>query len=246
MTAPLLDIHIQDKHHGSRPVLAGIRLQVAQGDTLALVGASGCGKSSLLRIVSGLDRDYRGEVLLDGQTVRGPTPGIRLVFQEPRLFPWLTVAENIAFDATEPVTRSRPRVDALLEEVGLGGLGARLPKALSGGQAQRVAIARGLFTRPQVLLLDEPFSAVDAFTRLKLQELLGRVTQAHGITTLVVTHDIEEAVLLGSRVAVLRAAPGQVSQVVPVAASWPRDRASPGVAVAARSVRAALEAVHAL
>jgi sulfonate transport system ATP-binding protein len=123
----------------------------------------------------------------------------------------LTVAENIAFDATEPVTRSRPRVETLLEEVGLSGLGDRLPKALSGGQAQRVAIARGLFTRPQVLLLDEPFSAVDAFTRLKLQDLLGRVTRAHGITTLVVTHDIDEAVLLGSRVVVLQAAPGQVS-----------------------------------
>ncbi|WP_022981130.1 ATP-binding cassette domain-containing protein, partial [Ideonella sp. B508-1] len=144
------------------------------------------------------------------------------------------------------VARHAARVDALLDEVGLAGLGERLPKALSGGQAQRVAMARGLFTHPRVLLLDEPFSAVDAFTRLKLQELLGRVTRAHGITTLVVTHDIDEAVLLGSRVAVLQAAPGQIAQVLTVDAPWPRDRASPGVERATGAVHEALCAVHAL
>lgn len=246
MTEPLLDIRIQSKHHGGRAVLAEICLQVARGETLALVGASGCGKSSLLRIVSGLDRDYLGQVLLAGQAVRDPTPEIRFVFQEPRLFPWLTVAENIAFDAGGPMARHGPRVNALLEEVGLVGLGDRLPKALSGGQAQRVAIARGLFAHPRVLLLDEPFSAVDAFTRLRLQELLGRVTRAHGITTLVVTHDIDEAVLLGSRVVVLQAAPGQVAQLLPVNAPWPRGRNSPGVGEAASAVREALAAAHAL
>lgn len=246
MNEPLLDIHVQGKRYGSRPILADIHLQVAQGETLALVGASGCGKSSLLRIVSGLDRDYRGQVLLSGQPVHGPTPEIRFVFQEPRLFPWLTVTENITFGAPGPAARNRARAEALLDEVGLSGLGDSLPKALSGGQAQRVAIARGLFTHPQVLLLDEPFSAVDAFTRLKLQDLLGKVTRAHGITTLVVTHDIDEAVLLGSRVVILQAAPGQVSGVLSVNAPWPRDRDTPGVTQAASGVREALAAVHAL
>ncbi|WP_051049209.1 ATP-binding cassette domain-containing protein [Ideonella sp. B508-1] len=121
MNEPLLDIHVQGKRYGNRPILADIHLQVAQGETLALVGASGCGKSSLLRIVSGLDRDYRGQVLLSGQPVHGPTPEIRFVFQEPRLFPWLTVAQNVAFDAGGPVARHRARVDALLDEVGLHG-----------------------------------------------------------------------------------------------------------------------------
>lgn len=245
MSAPLLDVHVQRKAFGTRTILADVQLQVQLGETIALVGASGCGKSSLLRIASGLDRAYTGQVTLAGQPVTRPTRDIRFIFQEPRLFPWLTVAQNIAFDEAG----RRPhqaQVEALLDEVGLSGYGKHLPKALSGGQAQRVAIARGLYTRPRVLLLDEPFSAVDAFTRVRLQELLRRVTHTHGITVLIVTHDIDEAVVLGDRVVVLQAAPSRITDDLAVPIPRPRDREAASVVATARRVREALAAAHAL
>lgn len=240
----LLDVHVRRKLFGGHEVLQGIRLSLHQGECVTLVGASGCGKSTLLRIVAGLERDFDGEVKLQGKPTHGPTRDIRFVFQEPRLFPWLTVAGNVAFDARGPLDTAR--VDALLEEVGLAGLGGRLPKELSGGQAQRVAIARGLFVQPRVLLLDEPFSAVDAFTRLKLQELLLRVARAHDIAVLMVTHDIDEAVYLGHRVLVFEANPGRISAPVDVALPRPRDRDGPELGAAVATVRQALHRAHAL
>jgi len=211
MTAPLLDVHLHRHAFGDRTVLRHLRLQVDTGEVVALVGASGCGKSTLLRIVAGLETGHEGSVELDGRLLDGPTRDVRFVFQEPRLFPWLTVAQNVAFDlGGGPADAAvRQRVTALLAEVGLSGLGEHLPKQLSGGQAQRVAIARGLFARPRVLLLDEPFSAVDAFTRIRLQDLLLQVARAHDITLVLVTHDVDEAVHLADRVLVLEAgAPG--------------------------------------
>lgn len=242
---PLLSLQVQRKAFGPRTVLQDVSLQLQAGECVALVGASGCGKSTLLRIVAGLDRDHQGRVLLAGTPVTAPTRDIRFVFQEPRLFPWLTVAGNVAFD-DDAARSQRPRVEALLEEVGLAGLADRLPKQLSGGQAQRVAIARGLFVQPRLLLLDEPFSAVDAFTRLRLQALLRRVAQAHGITVLLVTHDIDEAVALADRVLVFEADPGRIAAQVPVTLPHPREADAPGVADAARAVRHALHAAHAL
>lgn len=221
-----------------RDVLRDLRLTVAAGERVALVGASGCGKSTLLRIVAGLDRDVDGAVRLDGRLITAPTREIRFVFQEPRLFPWLTVARNVAFDVGGGSSVDTDRVEALLDEVGLAGLGARLPKQLSGGQAQRVAIARGLYAQPRVLLLDEPFSAVDAFTRTRLQDLLLRVTRAHGITVLMVTHDIDEAVRLSDRVVVLQSDPGRVGAVV--------DSPPTATAAAAQAVRQALHDAQAL
>ncbi|HET7868597.1 MAG TPA: ATP-binding cassette domain-containing protein [Burkholderiaceae bacterium] len=151
----LLDLQVRRKAYGDRTVLQDVALSLHDGEFVALVGASGCGKSTLLRIAAGLDRGFDGQVRLAGQPVLRPTREIRFVFQEPRLFPWLNVARNVAFDLGGP--QSDPaRVEALLAEVGLAGLGERLPKQLSGGQAQRVAMARGLFVQPQVLLLDEP------------------------------------------------------------------------------------------
>ena len=241
----LLDVHVRGKRFGSRDVLRQIRLQLREGEVVSLVGASGCGKSTLLRLIAGLDRDFDGSVLLDGKPVREPTRDIRFVFQEPRLFPWLSVARNIAFDL-EGDAASDARVAALLEEVGLSGLGDRLPKQLSGGQAQRVAIARGLFVQPRVLLLDEPFSAVDAFTRLRLQDLLLRVVQHHRITVLLVTHDIAEAVRLSDRVLVLEADPGRISAELPVSVAHPRDQDDPSTLVANADVRQALQAAHAI
>ena len=168
----LLDVRVQSKRYGARAVLDDMALRLAPGEIVSLVGPSGCGKSTLLRIVAGLDRDYAGAVRLNGALQSGPSSQVGVIFQEPRLLPWLSVADNISFPqrARGDV---RAQVDALLEEVGLRVAdGALWPKQLSGGMAQRVAIARGLFQQPQLLLLDEPFSAVDAITRMRLQDLL--------------------------------------------------------------------------
>jgi sulfonate transport system ATP-binding protein len=244
MTSPLLNVDVHHKRFAHREVLRDVQLHLHAGEVVSLVGASGCGKSTLLRLIAGLDRQYSGSMQLDGKAVSSTTRDIRFVFQEPRLFPWLSVADNIAFDLNG--ARHHPaRVDALLDEVGLTGFGDRLPKQLSGGQAQRVAIARGLFVQPRLLLLDEPFSAVDAFTRIKLQELLLRVASTHQITVLLVTHDIDEAVCLSDRVLVLEADPGRIVAELPVGLSRPRDRDAAETAQAVATVRHALQAAHA-
>ncbi|MDR7307429.1 ABC transporter ATP-binding protein [Rhodoferax saidenbachensis] len=242
----VLEARIQAKHFGSKHVLAPIQLQIAAGEVVSLVGASGSGKSTLLRIVAGLERAFSGEVSLDGQRLTGRSPDIGFIFQEPRLFPWLSVADNVAFAEPSPTAATRARVSELLTEVGLAGYEAALPKELSGGQAQRVAIARGLFTQPRVLLLDEPFSAVDAFTRMKLQDLLTRIARHHGITLLLVTHDIDEAVYLSDRVLVLEANPGTVRESVALNLPQPRDRTDPALSQARVQVLAALQRVHAI
>lgn len=247
MSAPAgsLRVRVDAKSFGGAAVLSHVRLALAPGEIVSLVGASGCGKSSLLRIIAGLDTDYQGSVQLDDQPVLGVSRDIGFVFQEARLFPWLTVAENVAFDMGR-AGRGDTKALALLEEVGLAGLDARLPKQLSGGQAQRVAIARGLYHAPRVLLLDEPFSAVDAFTRMKLQDLLVALARRHGITVLLVTHDAEEAVLLSERVLVLEAGPGRIAHEVRVELPYPREREGAAVAALRGQVLAALHAAHAI
>jgi sulfonate transport system ATP-binding protein len=229
-----LEIVVDEKRYGERVVLKNLRLELARGEIVSLVGPSGCGKSTLLSIVAGLDKGARATVRLDGAALAGAGSrdgdGIGFVFQEPRLFPWLDVARNIAFGggAAPPAAAA---VDALLAEVGLAGYGAHLPRQLSGGQAQRVAIARGLYTRPRVLLLDEPFSAVDAITRIKLQDLLARVARERGLSVLLVTHDIDEAVHLSDRIVLLDRQAGPPRAELPVALARPRAR---GDAEAAR------------
>lgn len=223
----LLEATIHDKRYCERQVLRNLHLRVREGEIVSLIGASGCGKSTLLSIISGLDLDFSGSVRLAGVEQKGATSDIGFIFQEPRLFPWLTVAQNIAF-ASGNVKQASKEIDASLTEVGLEGYADALPKQLSGGQAQRVAIARGLFTQPKLLLLDEPFSAVDAFTRIKLQELLLRVARQHGLTVLLVTHDIDEALHLSDRVLLLNNEAGPIAQqyVLPGASfsAGPRDR----------------------
>ena len=240
----LLDVHLHRKQFGDKLVLQNVRLQLDAGEVVTLVGASGCGKSTLLRVIAGLDTDHDGEVHLRAERLQGLTRDIRFIFQEPRLFPWLTVAQNVAFDIGAAGHRD-PRVGELLREVGLDGLGNAMPKQLSGGQAQRVAIARGLFTQPALLLLDEPFSAVDAFTRMKLQDLLLQVAHAHGVTVLVVTHDIDEAVHLSDRVLVLEANPGTVRADVAIDLPRPRRRDPADALPFTTRVRDALQAAHA-
>jgi sulfonate transport system ATP-binding protein len=241
----LLDVHVHSKHHGSRLILQDLNLQVDSGRIVTLVGASGCGKSTLLRLIAGLDTDYRGVIRLNDQAVHGITDDIGLIFQEPRLFPWLTVAQNIGFDLTGRGHKD-PRVTELLADVGLSGYEEALPKQLSGGQAQRVAIARGLFRRPRLLLLDEPFSAVDAFTRMKLQDTLTRVVQQHGVTVLMVTHDLDEAVFLSDSVVVLDQVPGPVTGTLDLYLPRPRRRDDDALSQSRTQLLRVLQQAHAL
>jgi sulfonate transport system ATP-binding protein len=240
MTA-LLDIVIDEKRYGIRPVLQGMRLQLEPGEIVSLIGASGCGKSSLLSIAAGLDPHYRGSVRLRGQAMNGPQAEIGLIFQEPRLFPWLTVAQNIAFGARTP---EPARITALLDEVGMAGYADVLPKQLSGGQAQRVALARGLYTSPRVLLLDEPFSAVDAFTRMRLQDLLARVARERRLTVLLVTHDLDEALYLSDRIVLMDGRPGPARAEYRVDLARPRARAERVGPALKAAILDCLHAVH--
>jgi sulfonate transport system ATP-binding protein len=209
MSAPLLTLDVDSKHYGTRVVLDTLRLTVAPGEIVSLVGPSGCGKSTLLRIAAGLDLDYSGTLSLDGERLRGPSARVGVIFQEARLLPWLSVADNVGF-AAGPHGGRDPRVTALLSEVGLAGHEQTLPKALSGGMAQRVALARGLFGAPELLLLDEPFSAVDAITRERLQALLLELAQRHATAVLLVTHDLDEALFVSDRVLLMAADPGRI------------------------------------
>ena len=243
--AAVLDVHVADKRYAERRILDDVRLRLAAGEIVSLVGASGCGKSTLLRIVAGLDRDYAGSVRLDGVPQAAPSRAVGFVFQEPRLFPWRRVADNVAFEAGGAL-RNDPRVDGLLREVGLADHAQALPRQLSGGQAQRVALARALYGAPRVLLLDEPFSAVDAFTRLKLQEVLLSLVRRHQVAALLVTHDIDEAVTLSDRIVVLEADPGRVREEVVVTAARPRRPDSVEFASLRAQVLHVLHAAHAL
>jgi sulfonate transport system ATP-binding protein len=222
--------------------LDGISLSVVPGEILAVVGGSGCGKSTLLRLLSGLDLPTQGRVALDGDVVVSPHEKIGIVFQEPRLFPWLTVAANVGFGlADRPKAERAERVARQLDRVGLADKATVWPRELSGGQAQRVALARALVMRPEVLLLDEPFSALDAFTRLDLQDHLLDLWADAKPTLIVVTHDVDEAVVLADRVVVMRPQPGRVFAEIAIDLARPRDRQSAAYDFAKRRVLAALD-----
>jgi len=218
MPHALLDIHVARKTFATTTVLNDIHLQLQPRETVSLLGPSGCGKSTLLRIVAGLEKDFEGQLL-------SHTEQLAFVFQEARLMPWLTVQQNIGFSDDDHYDKAW--VAQLIEEVGLSGFADALPKALSGGMAQRVAIARGLYSRPRVLLLDEPFSAVDAFTRMKLQDLLLQLAERHAIALLLVTHDVDEALYLSDRVLVMDNRPSRIRQELAVQLPHPRDRRDP-------------------
>lgn len=205
--------------------LNAINLTVQSGEILSFVGTSGCGKSTLLRIIAGLDVPTSGRVLIHQQLITSPHPEISIVFQEARLMPWLTVRENVQFGLwTLNKAEKNQRVEDTLIKVGLREFSHLLPRELSGGMAQRVAIARSLVTQPSILLLDEPFSALDAFTRIKLQEHLLEIWQYDRPTLILVTHDIEEALVLSDRIVVMRGNPGHIHQEFILDLPRPRKR----------------------
>jgi len=213
---------------GGAPVqaLMPVDLSVAEKDFITILGPSGCGKSTLLRIVAGLDHPSEGRVLLDGRELKGPGPDRGMVFQSYTLFPWLTVAENIAFGLREkgvPEARRKEIVANYMQLVGLKGFENHWPKQLSGGMQQRTAIARALANDPEILLLDEPFGALDNQTRGLMQELLLGIWERERKTVLFVTHDIEEAIFMASRVIVMSARPGRIKSDVTVDLPHPRS-----------------------
>jgi sulfonate transport system ATP-binding protein len=212
---------------GSVQALANIQLDVEAGRFISIIGASGCGKSTLLRIIAGLETGYDGRVSLGGQAISGPGLDRGVIFQEHRLLPWLTVEANVAFGLKAlPKEEIRQRVREHLELVGLSAFATAYPHQLSGGMAQRVAIARALVNKPQVLLLDEPFGALDAMTKIQMQQEVLRIWELERTTMILVTHDIDEAIFLGDEVVVMSARPGTIKQVLPVRLPRPRDRSS--------------------
>jgi NitT/TauT family transport system ATP-binding protein len=223
-------------------------LDVGAGEFICLIGASGCGKSTLLRIIAGFERPSEGCVLVDGRAVTGPGPDRGMVFQDYGLFPWLSVRGNIGFG---PAARGKSRaevaatVERYLDIVGLRRFADAFPHQLSGGMKQRVAIARVLANEARVVLMDEPFGALDAMTRERLQDELLELWQRTGLTVLFVTHSIEEAIFLADRVVVMSPGPGRIVSDIPIDLARPRDVSSPAFNELRRSLGALLHSDHA-
>jgi ABC-type nitrate/sulfonate/bicarbonate transport system ATPase subunit len=225
------------------PVLAGVDLAIRPNEFVALVGRSGCGKTTLLNIVAGLEAPSEGEVRVGGALVTGPGQGKGVVFQGNALFPWLTAAGNVAFAARNrglPSAQAKALAAELLALVGLHGAGQKYPVELSGGMQQRVAIARALALDPAILLMDEPFGALDEITRTEMQDELLRVWEARRKTVVFVTHSITEALILADRVIVLAPRPGRIVLERRLPAARPRRRADPALAGLAEEIWEAL------
>ena len=213
---------------GTVQALGNIDLRIEPGQFISIIGGSGCGKSTLLRIIAGLETDYTGKVALDGEAMSKPGLDRGRVFQEHRLLPWLTVEQNIALGLNGLSRKEvRERIDEHLALVGLEGFAKAYPAQLSGGMSQRVAIARALVNRPKILLLDEPFGALDAMTKILMQNEIQRIWLAEKMTMILVTHDIDEAVFLGDKVFIMSSRPGTIRKTLSIHLSHPRDRLSP-------------------
>jgi ABC-type nitrate/sulfonate/bicarbonate transport system ATPase subunit len=211
-----------------RPVLDGVSFSLAAGELVSLIGPSGCGKSTLLRLIAGLDSPDSGELLIGLEPITHPSAERGLVFQDPNLFPWLTVRRNIqaGLVARGVLHERRDEVDELMRLVGLEVFANAYPHHLSGGMAQRAALARALINHPRVLLLDEPLGALDAFTRMRMQDEVLRLWQRRRTTMLLVTHDIDEAIYMSDRIMIMTPRPGRIERTISVALDRPRQRTS--------------------
>ena len=221
-------------------------LEVKRGEIVALVGTSGCGKSTFLRLVAGLDQPQSGKIICNGTEVTGPHVDRGFVFQDANLFPWLTVYDNIAFGlkARKTFKQEKEKVQEMIDMLGLSGFEQSYPYQISGGMASRTALARTFIQNPGVILLDEPLSALDAFTRMAVQDEIIRIWQRDKPIILLVTHDIEEAVYMSDRVVVMSSRPGRVVGTVPVELAHPRDRMSTGFVRVRREIMDILEDNH--
>ncbi|GAB7522364.1 ABC transporter ATP-binding protein [Paraburkholderia sp. 2C] len=224
------------------PVLDDVSLTVEPGEFVALLGPSGCGKSTLLRLVAGLDKPAHGTLHAHGEPIAGPDPSRVVVFQDPTLFPWRTVRDNVGIgpQAQRAGSGARERIDAALELVGLLAFADAFPHQLSGGMAQRAALARALVNNPQLLVLDEPFGKLDSLTRIRMQSELVRLWQTAGFSVLFVTHDVEEALYLANRVIVFSERPARIVAQVRNDAPYPRHRDDPKLVALRRDVLAQL------
>ena len=218
-----------DDSAGRTHALDNVSLSIAAGELVSLVGPSGCGKSTLLRLIAGLDTPDSGLLWVGVTPITAPSAERGLVFQDPNLFPWLTVRRNIqaGLVARRLLHEKRGEVDEFMRLVGLETFGQAYPHHLSGGMAQRVALARALINHPKVLLLDEPLGALDAFTRMRMQDEVLRLWEARGTTMLLVTHDIDEAIYMSDRIAIVTPRPGRIEQTIEIDLDRPRQRNSP-------------------
>lgn len=209
--------------------LSGIDLEIKAGEFVSLIGASGCGKSTLLRLIAGLNRADEGKLYIDEKEIIKPSYERGLVFQNPMLFPWLNVYHNVAFGlkARNVYKNNKEEVDKFIDLVGLSSFHKSYPHQLSGGMAQRVSLARALVNQPKVLLLDEPLGALDAFTRMNMQDELIRIWQERKTTMIMVTHDVDEAIYLSDRIIVMTPRPAKIESCIEVDISRPRDRSNP-------------------
>lgn len=214
-----------EKNGENFQVLKNIDFTIREGEFICIVGASGCGKSTLLRSIAGLDTDHEGSITVNGAEVTKPEKSRGMVFQEHRLFPWLNIRDNIGYVLNEGTREERAKkVQEHIELVGLKGFEKAYPRQLSGGMAQRAGIARALVNQPKLLLLDEPFGALDAFTKIQMQQEVKRIHKTEGTTMILVTHDIDEAVFLADRIVVMSSRPGTIKKIVNVELAEPRNR----------------------
>ncbi|MGX7742851.1 ABC transporter ATP-binding protein [Rhodopseudomonas parapalustris] len=230
--------HHFDIDGAALPVLDHVTLSAGPGEFVALLGPSGCGKSTLLRLVAGLEQPRAGRLLEDGRVITGPHPSRVVVFQDPTLFPWRTVWKNVALglEAQGIIKSERHRVDGALAMVGLSGFAHAYPHQLSGGMAQRVSLARALVNDPDILVLDEPLGKLDSLTRLSMQTEIVSLWQRQGFTTLLVTHDVEEALFLAQRVVVFSERPARLKADIQVDRPYPRHRGDPHLADLRRQI----------
>lgn len=219
----------QDQSGREVEALSDINLQIKPGKFISLVGPSGCGKSTLLRLIAGLETASEGVIRLDDEDIKEPHYSRGLVFQDPTLFPWRTIRKNVAvgLDARGVSRDKQQEVDDYIKLVGLAGFENSYPHQLSGGMAQRVALARALVNHPKVLLLDEPLGALDAFTRMQMQDEILRVWRARGTTMIFVTHDIDEAIYLSDHIVIMTPRPGKIREIINVSLGRPRNRNHP-------------------
>ncbi len=206
--------------------LSDINLSIQKGEFVSIIGSSGCGKTTLLRLIAGLDKPQSGEILLDGEKITDPSPSRGYVFQQGDLFPWLTVEKNIAsgLKARHVYRENKHKVKEYISLIGLEGFEKSYPYQISGGMAQRVAIARALINDPELLLLDEPMGALDSFTRADMQDKLLELRKSNDATMLLVTHDVDEAIYLSDRIVIMTPRPGKISDIMKVDLPHPRHR----------------------